>query len=504
LQKRIVELDASAPTKPVAPDTATDPGIATLREKIAQHKLQQQAIAKAVEEATKTSSGLAVEIDRGNQLNTAMETLERQITKFRSDWKGVAGMLALDIDSLLKVQINRQAVLDAVASKSSQRTQITDTLDARSPTSLPTQSAALATELGQLENRLDKPSRDYQETLKIYDRWVSARKQLTDGDPMTRGVAQVTQDLASLDAVPAKLHDLKAQRSVQVREIHRALMEVVSIYKELYQPARDFIDRHPFASAGQLAFGATLRERGLENRFWDIHGRHVVGTFLGADDGAAALLELIRKTDFSGEDDVVGFALEVDRAIHYDLRATPPKEVDPDRSILKGHKLESLYDLVFGLTFLEPYYILQSRGMPLDRLSPGQKGTLLLLFYLLLDPSRRPLLLDQPDENLDGDTINELLVPAIKEAKQRRQVVVITHNPNVAVVADADQVIVASMPGEYFEYECGAIERSKTNAQIVKYLEGTWPAFKNRGGKYQESESESSPSIELTGTPTTC
>jgi hypothetical protein len=89
-------------------------------------------------------------------------------------------------------------------------------------------------------------------------------------------------------------------------------------------------------------------------------------------------------------------------------------------------------------------------------------------------------LLDQPDENLDNRTIKELLVPAIKEARERRQVIVVTHNPNVAVVADADQVVTASFDGRRFEYAAGSIKHPPTNADVVDVLEGTWPAFENR------------------------
>ena len=178
-----------------------------------------------------------------------------------------------------------------------------------------------------------------------------------------------------------------------MRDTRRPHRGCCRIYEELYsQPARTFIQSHPLASAGQLAFGATLREHGLENRFWDMHGRHVATTFLGADEGALALRDLIKRTDFSQEAQVVEFVQEVDRYVHFDIRGKQTKPVDPDKSIRKGHTLEGLLDLVFGLGFLEPYYLLQSMGMPLDLLSAGQKGTLLLLFYLLLDPSRRPLL----------------------------------------------------------------------------------------------------------------
>jgi predicted ATPase len=140
---------------------------------------------------------------------------------------------------------------------------------------------------------------------------------------------------------------------------------------------------------------------------------------------------------------------------------------------------------MFGLSYLEPHHSLRYRETELDQLSPGEKGTLLLMFYLLVDPSRSPLLLDQPDENLDNQTIKNLLVPAMKEAGARRQVLVVTHNPNVAVVADADQLVVADREDDRFVYRTGAIEDTPINKDVVDVLEGTWPAFRNRQDKYQ-------------------
>jgi ABC-type cobalamin/Fe3+-siderophores transport system ATPase subunit len=132
---------------------------------------------------------------------------------------------------------------------------------------------------------------------------------------------------------------------------------------------------------------------------------------------------------------------------------------------------------------LTPEFWLHSDARPISQLSPGQRA-LLLLFYLLVDKSKRPIILDQPEENLDNQTVHELLVPAIAEARKSRQVVAVTHNPNLAVVGDADQVIVAEMTADQFRYMSGAIEDPEINGRIVAILEGTWPAFENRRDKY--------------------
>jgi ABC-type protease/lipase transport system fused ATPase/permease subunit len=109
------------------------------------------------------------------------------------------------------------------------------------------------------------------------------------------------------------------------------------------------------------------------------------------------------------------------------------------------------------------------------------------MFYLLVDQSGRPIALDQPDENLDNETVHKLLRPAIRAAKATRQILVVTHSPNLAIVGDADQVIVAGCDGETFTYESGSIENPGVRDLVVRVLEGTWPAFSDRERKYTAS-----------------
>jgi hypothetical protein len=80
-----------------------------------------------------------------------------------------------------------------------------------------------------------------------------------------------------------------------------------------------------------------------------------------------------------------------------------------------------------------------------------------------------------------------LLIPVIWAVKKRRQIIMVTHNPNIAVVCDAEQVIHASIDrahGNRITYTSGSIEDTVINKHVLDVLEGTRPAFDNRGGKY--------------------
>ena len=147
-----------------------------------------------------------------------------------------------------------------------------------------------------------------------------------------------------------------------------------------------------------------------------------------------------------------------------------------------------MYDHIFALEYLRPRYVLKLGDKELGQPSPGERGILLLAFYLLIDKDNIPLVIDQPEENLDNQTLYEFLVKCIKEAKRRRQIIIVTHNPNLAVVCDAEQVVCCSIDkvkGNRIEYESGAIENPIINKRIIDILEGTRPAFNNRKLKYE-------------------
>ncbi|MCK4516292.1 MAG: hypothetical protein KAU31_13605, partial [Spirochaetaceae bacterium] len=115
---------------------------------------------------------------------------------------------------------------------------------------------------------------------------------------------------------------------------------------------------------------------------------------------------------------------------------------------------------------------------------------MLVVFYLLLDKSDIPLILDQPEDNLDNESISQILVPFLREARTRRQIILVTHNPNLAVYADAEQVIrvwIDKDCGNQFRFCSGGIDNEYVRDQVVNVLEGTMPAFRNRRSKYERN-----------------
>ena len=127
-------------------------------------------------------------------------------------------------------------------------------------------------------------------------------------------------------------------------------------------------------------------------------------------------------------------------------------------------------------------------GKMLNELSPGQRGNVLLIFYLALSKNCEPLIIDQPEDNLDNQSVFDKLVPCIIEAKKHRQVIIVTHNPNIAIACDAEQIVVSNIDkiSNQITYQSGSIENPEIREQVINVLEGTMPAFKLRRKKYFE------------------
>ena len=134
---------------------------------------------------------------------------------------------------------------------------------------------------------------------------------------------------------------------------------------------------------------------------------------------------------------------------------------------------------LFSTDHIEITYGLQYEGIDIQQLSPGTLGIVLLLIYLSIDQEDvRPLILDQPEENLDPKSIYDDLVERFREAKTRRQIIIVTHNANLVVNTDADQVIVASR-GEQRQgqlpiltYHSGGLENPDIRKSVCEILEG--------------------------------
>ena len=186
------------------------------------------------------------------------------------------------------------------------------------------------------------------------------------------------------------------------------------------------------------------------------------------------------------------------------IKACLNQTIPFSKSFTPESALRSILDNWYNVT-----YNVKMGDDLIDEMSPGKKALVLLKLLISLAESKSPILIDQPEDDLDNKSVSDDLITFIKKKKIERQIIVVTHNANVVVSGDAEQVIVANQQGNTtpnnkfrFEYRTGSIEddlpvyddsgtiiHGILNAQgiqqhICDILEGGEKAFAKRKNKY--------------------
>lgn len=158
------------------------------------------------------------------------------------------------------------------------------------------------------------------------------------------------------------------------------------------------------------------------------------------------------------------------------------------REFFVPHDEYTMLDYLFLPQWQQRYVrvlaLLRYKGKDPDRLSVGQRGTFYVCIKLATDPFGSPFVFDQPEDDLDNEFIVRELVPLFREIKKYRQIIVATHNANLVVNADAEQIVVAANSDECLSYQCGALEEKSIRDLVCTILEGGVEAFLRRESKY--------------------
>jgi energy-coupling factor transporter ATP-binding protein EcfA2 len=164
---------------------------------------------------------------------------------------------------------------------------------------------------------------------------------------------------------------------------------------------------------------------------------------------------------------------------------------EPRPTVAVGTTAADVGDWLFATSHIRVQYGIEYEGVPISRLSPGTRGIVLLTLYLGLDKwDCRPLVIDQPEENLDPSSVQADLVPFFRDAATRRQIIMVTHNANLVVNTDSDQVIVASSQRQAtnalpdISYHSGGLEDPRIREDVCSLLEGGSEAFRKRAERY--------------------
>lgn len=299
-------------------------------------------------------------------------------------------------------------------------------------------------------------------------------------------IGRLETEIATTETEEApRLEGVQTRRLDAYQAYFSNLAKEQAVLQALYEPIRDQLDERSLLKGKDLEFAIrwTANVDGWLSRGEVLFDQRKTIPYGSIDALAKAARKLLLPAWASGDDKKVREAL--------DGFLQPFREGGGPKTYLRTNvTTKDLMSWVFEVDHITLDYGLKFNKSELESLSPGTKGIVLLILYLGLDVNdTRPLIVDQPDENLDNESIYALLTPYFRTAKIRRQIIVITHNPNLVVNSDTEQVVIAT--GEKQEsgfplihYVSGALENPVVRQQVCNILEGGNEAFLKRDRRY--------------------
>ena len=447
-------------------------------ERISKLTEQQNTIQSKIDKTEKKQEQLEINKFELERILEDITDLEEYFSFWKSERKELFEKYELNIEKLVKFKADKEQIsvkknlidvelkkIEIILSNESQKG------DDGNELSLIIKKEQILKEKSNLEGELEKPFKDFHDYQLKLKEWETKKKEIVGSSDTPNSLLFFQNEKNYIENVLAQeLETSITTRNDIVKEIFEKKREIQDIYNNIKKSISDLLSK--YSSDQEISLETSFE---FDSEFFKSFHRNYInryGAFYQKDD--SFLHELTNKYDFDKENEVVEFLnMLVGLEIHF-----------------KENSELNFLNYLFSLEYLNPRYNLKLNGKSLRELSPGERGGLLLIFYLILDKDDKPLVIDQPEDNLDNQSVSEILVPYIREAKKRRQIIMVTHNPNLAVVSDADQIIRMNIDKEndfLVSQISGAIENPSINKAIVDILEGKMKAFNNRRLKYQDN-----------------
>ena len=310
--------------------------------------------------------------------------------------------------------------------------------------------------------------------------------------------SNIATETAALQLLTAKLKDtigakerarqLQIDREAAYGRAFDALVAEQSVLEELYAPLKSRLA----ASSGtlqKLSFSVARKvdlEQWAEVAEQSLIDLRKIGAFRGKGVLQQKANEVLREAWEAGDSTTVTAAMaEFRRLYQNDLLDHSPVMRNDQAEFRVWSKRFAQW--LFSIDHIEIRYGIEYDGVDIQKLSPGTRGIVLLLLYLALDSKDdRPLLIDQPEENLDPRSVFEELVQLFIDTKSHRQVIIVTHNANLVINTDADQIIIAETGPHPHQalppitYRSGGLENAEIRKMVCDILEGGESAFQER------------------------
>lgn len=476
LRARLLQLDAQVQTLTKSAGATASARLAEVTEVLAAREQTAQQVGRTLGELESLQSEVALaRTTRFPAYTAGLRSKHPHAALTDEQWSDFAVDFVADVDDVLRSKIaeTRSASREVAGDPRN----VSPTLDGLPRDQLETQTlAVLRAEQRRLEQQVGLDQQRASQLTQLNSQIGTIRTRL----------ANLQLEMERANGAPDKISQLSVERVAHYAAYFDALLEQETELGSLYRPLREMLERFG-RSVAKLRFSV---RRSVDLDSWVTRGQELLDLRVaGAFQGRAALERAARQqlekawTTGGGAEAaaaISAFTGEHRRGI---LRQAKVATGDVMRRRWEADVARWLYDA----SQVTISYTLDYDGINIERLSPGSRGIVLLLLYLAVDQDETdPLIIDQPEENLDPESVYSELVKLFRTASERRQIIMVTHNANLVVNTDVDQVIVATcrtleegrLPT--LQYVSGGLEQPEIRTAVCKVLEGGADAFRER------------------------
>lgn len=309
--------------------------------------------------------------------------------------------------------------------------------------------------------------------------------------------SRIVAEQAALEELKKKLIDAKgardratqlnADREAAYKRVFDAVLKEQAILSDLYEP---LLTKLSTAKGTLKKLSFTVIRKADVIGWADEAEEHLLDRRKGSLKGKGTLTEraneMLRSAWEVGDPDAISKAMASFRQEHLQALMDHAPVSRADHAEFRQWA-KRFAQWLYSTEHIQILYGIEYDGVDIRKLSPGTRGVVLLLLYLALDEADdRPLIIDQPEENLDPKSVYDELVPLFIQAKSRRQVIIVTHNANLVINTDADQIIIAEAgPHPHGDlppitYVAGGLDNAAIRKAVCEILEGGETAFRER------------------------
>jgi len=294
---------------------------------------------------------------------------------------------------------------------------------------------------------------------------------MTDFEKYNKQIETAENELKQLLAKEVELNTIKTQ-------IEEKKTEVANLRAEISTKRQEFVEEKINSDKIRVAIRPYFDKADLKAKI-----RKIVQKASGYEDGLEKAIEAVYINNNVLEN-LKQFKATI-HSLHDDTLANNPYDGRFSRLIreLTPSQMDSI-DLLYPEDQIEMKYKGRDGNFKsLSVASAGQKTTAILTFILSFGDV--PLILDQPEDDLDNRLVYDLIVDKIRQIKENRQVIIVTHNANIPVNGDAEYVVSLSSDTHNLKIQAeGTVESDYVKNEICEVMEGGVEAFKTRAKRY--------------------